>query len=138
MATITCLLSGLEVFSNTCQEQTKHLRVVKGIHGFHVYATEYWTEYLLCLAQSTNGLDVTSAPFVLACRLADKLSEGSDSTTAEEVDSELDDRLVLLRQHSALYKSVQRALKARSLKRLESELLQTQGKSHQSKVANIK
>ena len=106
---------------------------MKGIHGFHVYATEYWTEYLLCLAQSTNGLDITSALFVLACRLADKLNEGSDSATAEEVDSEsglLDDRLVLLREHSALYKYVERALKARSLKRLESELLQTHGKFH--------
>jgi len=113
--------------------------VAKGIHGFHVYATEYWTEYLLYLAQSPNGLDMTSALFVLACRLADKLNEGSDSTTAEEeVDSEsclLDDRLELLRQHSALYKSVERALKARSLKRLESEFLQTQGKFRKSKCS---
>ena len=133
IATITCLLSGLEVFSKPYEEQTKCLRVVKGLHGFHVYATEYWTEYLLSYAVFAGGLDTNSSLLVFAYRLADRLEEAVSPTTAKEVDSEsrmLDERLTSLRQHAALYEQVERALKARSLKRLESELLQEHGKFH--------
>ena len=99
--------------------------MVKGLHGFHVYATEYWTEYLLSHAVSAGGLDTNSSLFVLAYRLTDRLEE------AREFDSEprmLDERLTSLRQHAALHKRVEGALKARSLKRLEAELLQEHGK----------
>ena len=133
IATITCLLSGLEVFSKTSEEQTKYLRVVKGLHGLHVYATEYWTEYLLSHAASAGGLDTNSSLFALAYRLADRLEETVNPTTTKEVDSEsrmLDERLITLRQYITLYRQVERALKARSLKRLEAELLQEHGKSH--------
>jgi hypothetical protein len=80
---------------------------------------------------SVGGLDTNSSLFVLAYRLADRLEEAVNPTTAKEVDSEsrmLDERLTLLGQHAALYKRVEGALKARSLKRLESELLQEYGK----------
>jgi hypothetical protein len=133
VATVTCLLSGSDVFSETCQEQTKCLRVVKGLHGFHVYATEYWTEYLLSHTMSNGGIDASSAFFVLVCQLAQKLNEAADPTTLIETDSEAnlsDERLVLLKQHAVLYNLVDKALKARSLKRLESEYLQEQGKFH--------
>jgi hypothetical protein len=105
--------------------------VVKGLHGFHIYATEYWTEYLLSHAVSAGGLDTNSSLLVLTYRLADGLEEAVNPTTAKEVDPEsrmLDERLTSLRQHAALYKLVDGALKARSLKRLESELLQEHGK----------
>lgn len=98
----------------------------------HVYATEHWTEYLLSHAASTSGLDTNPSLLTLANRLADKLGEAVNPTTTKEVDSEsrmLDERLISLRQHTALYKQVEGALKARSLKRLEAELLQEHGKS---------
>ena len=107
--------------------------MVKGLHGFHVYATEYWTEYLLSHAVSAGGLNTNSSLFVLAYRLADRLEEAANPTAAKEVDSQsrvLDERLTSLRQHAALHKQVERALKARSLKQLESELLQEHGKFH--------
>jgi hypothetical protein len=119
------------VFSKTYQEQVKYIRMVKGLHGLHVYATEYWAEYLLSHATSTSGLDTTSTLFVLACQLADGLSEAVHPTATEEIDSEfclLDERLKLLRQYAVLHKHVEGALNARSLKRLESELLQAHGK----------
>jgi hypothetical protein len=99
----------------------------------HVYATEYWTEYLLSHAASAGGLDTNSSFLALAYRLADRLGEAVNPTTTKDVDSEsrmLDERLISLRQHAALYKQVEGALKARSLKRLEAELLQQHGKSH--------
>ncbi|KAF4465800.1 NACHT domain-containing [Fusarium albosuccineum] len=46
VAAVTCLLSGLLVFGNT-YEGDKYLQVAKGLHSFQLYATEYWTEYLL-------------------------------------------------------------------------------------------
>ena len=107
--------------------------MVKGLHGFHVYATEYWTEYLLSCAVSAGGLDTNSSLFVLANQLADKLEEAVNPTAAKEVYSEsrtLDERLISLGQHTILHKQVEGALKARSLKRLESELLQEYGKFH--------
>lgn len=133
VATVTCLLSGLEVFSETYPEQPKYLRVLKGLHGFHVYATEYWTEYLLSHTMSNGGIDASSAFFVLACQLAHKLNEAANPTSLIEIDSEAslsDERLLLLKQHAVLYNLVDKALKARSLKRLESEYLQDQGKFH--------
>lgn len=82
---------------------------------------------------SAGDLDTNSSLFVLAYRLAGSLEEAVNPTTAKEVDSEsmlLDDRLVSLRQHPTLHKQVEGALKARSIKRLESELLQEHGKFH--------
>lgn len=88
---------------------------------------------MLSLAVSANGLDTNSPLLVIASQLANRLEEAVNPTATQEVDSEskvLDERLMSLRQHSALYKQVEGALKARSLKRLEAELLQKHGRSH--------
>ena len=82
---------------------------------------------------SNGSIDASSTFFNLACQLAHKLNEAANQTSLIEIDSEArlsDGRLVLLKQHAVLYNLVDRALKARSLKRLESEYLQEQGKFH--------
>ncbi|KAL6835837.1 hypothetical protein J3E69DRAFT_3562 [Trichoderma sp. SZMC 28015] len=126
VATVSCLLSGLQVFGNVYPEQARYLRVIKGLHGFHVYATEFWTEYLLSSVEFPGGdPDNTSPLLVLACKLADTLNETSNRATSEEAKSPpngLNDRTSFLRQHPTLYKHVEAALKGRSLKRLEAEL----------------
>ncbi|UKZ47926.1 hypothetical protein TrVGV298_002161 [Trichoderma virens] len=126
VASVCCLLSGLQVFSSTYSEQARYLRVIKGLHGFHVYATEFWTEYLLSSAKYANGcLREDSRQFLLAFQLADVLNKATGSILSEEVKSQpngLDERLSFLRQHPLLYKHVEGALKGRSLKRLEAEL----------------
>lgn len=112
-------------------EQARHLRVIKGLHGFHVYATEFWTEYLLSSVKFARGdLDNASPLLVLACKLADTLNETSNPTISEEAKSPpngLNDRTSFLRQHPTLYKHVEAALKGRSLKRLEAELFPEAG-----------
>ncbi|KAK4071005.1 uncharacterized protein Triagg1_6372 [Trichoderma aggressivum f. europaeum] len=126
VATVSCLLSGLQVFNSTYSEQTRCLQVIKGLHGFHVYATEFWTEYLLSSAKCTGGdPDKTSPLLVLACRLADALDEASGPTISEGAKSPLNglnDGMSFMRQHPTLYRHVESALKGRSLKRLETEL----------------
>ncbi|KAL7916576.1 chromatin remodelling complex Rsc7/Swp82 subunit domain-containing protein [Trichoderma velutinum] len=125
LATVSCLLSGLQIFSRAYPEQTRCLRVIKGLHGFHVYATEFWIEYLLSSIKCAGEAHKNSPLFFLACKLADALDKMSGSTTSQEIKSPpngLDDRTSLLQQHPILYKHVEAALKGRSLKRLEAEL----------------
>lgn len=108
------------------------MRIAKGLHGFHVYATEFWTEYLLSYAVSDDATKTPSATslIILARQLADELETFGPASHGES-DSEtglLDERLVSLQQHAVLQKHVERALKARSLKNLESRILQAHGK----------
>lgn len=125
MATFACLLSGVHIFLENRPEHEKFLRVIKGIHGFHVYATEFWTEYLLHLS-SSEELDSHSRLLALACELAEKLDKISDPTVEQEnaiESSGLDERIVFLRGKPLLQKHVEISLRARSLKRLESKIL---------------
>ncbi|KAL7948124.1 chromatin remodelling complex Rsc7/Swp82 subunit domain-containing protein [Trichoderma barbatum] len=126
VATVSCLLSGIQVFSNTYSEHTRYLRVIKGLHGFHVYATEFWTEYILSSARCAGGgLETDSLLFILALQLADTLNKAINPMMNEEIvaqPNESDERILFLRQHPILYKHVEAALKGRSLKRLEAEL----------------
>lgn len=77
--------------------------------------------------ESGDGLDQTSSLFVLACQLVDELDKAYGRSSVPNAGSNIrisDKRLALLQQHGLLHKHVEGALKGRSLKRLESELLQ--------------
>lgn len=135
VAAVTCLLSGLKAFDTTYDKQTRYHRVVKGLHGFHLYATEYWTEYLLSRAEYVSGLENNSLLFAMACKMADILNATAHLSTIEPTEtpsSVEDERLAYLKHYPTLYKQVRAALDARSIKRLEYELLQTSG-MHSSK-----
>ncbi|UPK96932.1 hypothetical protein LCI18_007867 [Fusarium solani-melongenae] len=132
VATVTCLLSGLRVFGREFPEHDRVLRIGKGLHGFHVYATEYWIEYLLSHIAGADGIDTNSPEplMILACQLADVVKESSPEMALENDGrtSQLDERLPALRQYPTLYTCVTRALMARSLKNLEARILQEHGK----------
>ena len=126
IATFACLISGVDVFLGQRLDHEKFLRVVKGVHGFHVYASEFWTEYLLHLAAS-GELDSPSPLLAVACELAEKLENTSNLTIDQEATAEsnpLDERLAFLRHNPLLLKHVKGSLVARSLKRLESQIIQ--------------
>ncbi|KIL88700.1 hypothetical protein FAVG1_07948 [Fusarium avenaceum] len=126
-ATITCLLSGLNVFCHTDAEQDRSLRVAKGLHGFHVYATEFWTEYLLSwVASEYPRAECDSVPLLdIACKLAASLDVSPPITTsnARHPDKMMDKRLQFLEKHPTLLKLINQALQARSLESLESRVL---------------
>ncbi|CBX99800.1 hypothetical protein LEMA_P073890.1 [Plenodomus lingam JN3] len=130
IAAVSCLLSGLQVMNESYDEQKKMLRFVKGIHGFHVYATEYWTEYLLANARTTGGLK--KGLVEVATRLADVLDKLEDTSPLgfplpkATIDIK-DDRLALLEGYGSLRKHMERSLFARSKQRFESELQATTG-----------
>lgn len=130
VAAVTCLLSGLEVFNTSYDKQTRFHRVAKGLHGFHVYATEYWTEYLLSRAKYVSGLESNSLLFAMACQMADKLNATTNFSTNEKNEtpsSVQDERLAYLKHYPHLYKQIRAAFDAGSIKRLEYELLQLSG-----------
>lgn len=118
MTATACLLSGLQVFASDYDHQTKLLRLVKGLHGLHVYATEYWTEYLLSVV--TGDSTPPSTVVELAARLANTLELHCASEGTIEMQ---DTRLENLSSHPILLKHVSWALHARSQKRLDQEIM---------------
>lgn len=130
-ATVTCLLAGLRIFHEDFDERVRLLQLVRGVHGLHVYATEFWIEYLLSDAALTNGFDVSSDLFALTSQLAQRLSAGRTDPLSKKLTvlpSDVDERLQLFQQHELLYEQMKAALNARSRKRLEIELLRDQSK----------
>ncbi|KAH7241487.1 hypothetical protein BKA59DRAFT_529143 [Fusarium tricinctum] len=127
-ATVTCLLSGLNVFCHTYAEQDRALRVAKGLHGLHVYATEFWTEYLLSWAASEYPrAEGDSVPLLdITCKLAASLNISPATTipNPRHLDKMLDKRLQFLEKYPVLLNLVNQALQARSLDSLESRVLQ--------------
>jgi len=129
IAVITCLLSGLQVFNGDFNSQTRLTRLIKGVHGLHVYATEFWTEYLLSEVAATGKPDISSQFFSMALLLANRLDEAAvtiASTGCIGASDNRDDRLQLLLEHKVLYKHIKAAMESRSRKRLEMELLSGQ------------
>ena len=103
----------------------------------HLYAAEYWTDYLLSDAKIRNGLDTDSSLFRLASQLAGLLSEKcsllAEGEGRDKVEARLlDERLSIFEQHGELHGHILRSLKARSLSRLEKEFLEKQGESYLS------
>ncbi|KAK1983803.1 hypothetical protein LZ30DRAFT_545280, partial [Colletotrichum cereale] len=125
-ATLACLLSGSNVFSIAYSDPERQDRVIKGIHGFHVYATEYWTDYLLFQVTIVNDSNGKSQLLNLACKLAEKLDRASEHSPVEGLESkpeELDKRLCCLVNYPVLLKHVASFLRARSFKTFESRLM---------------
>ena len=75
VASVTCLLSGINVFGREFPDQERQLRVVQGLHSFHVYANEYWLDHVLVAGGSEQGIDQSSQLYALMSRLSSDLSE---------------------------------------------------------------
>ncbi|KAI6765229.1 hypothetical protein HG531_012328 [Fusarium graminearum] len=126
VATVACLLSGLTVFDDANPHHDRVLRVARGWHGIHIYATEFWTEYLLHCISSTNTdtADSSTSLISLACELADQLERGDVTNMVDESTTQpIDSRLEFLQRYPALQKHVDRALRSRSLESLQSRIL---------------
>lgn len=128
MAVVSCLISGLEVFCDTYDDSARGLRLVKGIHAFHVYATEFWVDYLLASAAS-GGLQPSSRLYLLVEQLTERLDNRLPKLSNEAVlGTESDRRLDLLQSHGSLCNHVARAIKARSKEHLEHNFFKKNGR----------
>ncbi|RAO67477.1 uncharacterized protein BHQ10_003489 [Talaromyces amestolkiae] len=118
IASVTCLLSGLEVFNVGYSNQDRIMRVLKGLHGFHVYANQYWVDYILeILSLNSEQHNLQSGLTTILRDLSNALESSGrllqSSKKAEEL-AVSDSRLVLLKQYPGLYKNAQITLQARS------------------------
>ncbi|RWA04744.1 hypothetical protein EKO27_g10361 [Xylaria grammica] len=120
IATTTCLLSGLDVFNPGYSSHDCSMRVIRGLHGFHVFTYEYWIDCVLrVLSQKEPGEHMS--------QLRSNLSEVSQRVAAlrgalppkdESINPTLEPRLELLRPFLPLYEIAKEALLARNQKKL--------------------
>lgn len=138
-AILACLISGLDVFSNEYSEHSRDFRVIKGIHGLHVYATEYWTEYLLSEASRHSGITSATCVFRLAHQLENKLKSRAPPHVPmdEPAEAHSDERLLLLEQHPSLQQFVRQSFDSRTTKQLERELENEQSTSKGNRATAI-
>ena len=129
MASIECLTSGLEVFNPAFDERERSNRLIQGIHGFHIYATEFWTEYVLTEAAFPGTSHASSLLVRRAIEFSQLLHAGTEDVGILKVMEDVvisDRRLSRLQPWDSLYQHVAAAMRCRSRKRLEMELLQAQ------------
>ncbi|KAL8366864.1 hypothetical protein RB595_005026 [Gaeumannomyces hyphopodioides] len=124
-AATSCLISGMHVFSKEYQESVRNIRVVKGIHGFHLYATEHWLDDLLSIGTTPEPAVSRTLQLVhqLVLRLDETYGISAPSEAAQSRLVTVDKRLVALQQYPKLYHCALSALEAASLDKLESRIL---------------
>lgn len=141
IAVVTCLLAGIEAFGYGLPSESVLVSIIKGLHGFHIYSKEYWTEYLLSLLPSLIGPgSTTSSLYDLAFELAtnlNQLSMNADTSSGRlqsllggerEPKKFIDGRIGTL-QSSMFQNVLNGCLKARSEDQLETELQDMEAKS---------
>lgn len=120
VASATCLLSGLDVFHPHFSSHDRALRVLKGLHGFHVYANEYWVDYVLYILSSDNSLIQFPELSIILLKLSNKLASLRRASLApdEEKSALSDSRLDIIKGYPGLYESARIALEAQTQKKL--------------------
>ncbi|KAL7801430.1 hypothetical protein V8C43DRAFT_312589 [Trichoderma afarasin] len=108
LATVRCLLSGQQIFAPLYPDSERTLRVLRGLHGFHMYATEFWADHLLTSLEVDQAQFFESNLFALSCRLAGNfVAAETDGEAADGSQSVSDPRLALIRQKDyPLYKMI--------------------------------
>lgn len=112
-AIAACLVSGLQIFTPTYPEHKRQLRVLRGIHAFHPYASQYWAHYVLD-SFSTPETDQRSNFLALCSELCAKFNRGSDTCQSADIGTPtcLDPRLAAVHlADKSLGVVVQRILK---------------------------
>ncbi|KAI0470247.1 hypothetical protein F4859DRAFT_486121 [Xylaria cf. heliscus] len=126
-ATVTCLLSGLQTLTKPHDDRSRNVQVAKGLHALHIYATEYWTEYLFRYVELLGSCCSTSQLIDLANNLSQCLESLTVYTLEEKAKAKAsppDSRLELLRDYPAIQKHVKIAISARSMRHLETQTSQ--------------
>ncbi|KAL6830834.1 hypothetical protein J3E69DRAFT_203459 [Trichoderma sp. SZMC 28015] len=137
LATVRCLLSGQQIFAPLYPDSERTLRVVRGLHGFHMYATQFWADYLLASLDFDQAQFFKSDFFMLSCHLAG--NSLTAETNCEAADGSLSDpRLALIRQKSySLYKMVKAVLLEQNKEAIEAMPIHGDTIQHDSIVSDI-
>ena len=128
IATITCLLSGLWMFSQDMADHARIVRIVKGLHGLHIYANHFWLDSFLDAVSTDPGLTEGSPLYHAAQELASSLGAQpglppcSTSASSESM-GRRESRLQHLKDHGVIYEMARKELGKRVTR---TELLVTQ------------
>lgn len=119
LAAIRCLLASQPIFASEYLEGDRALRVLRGVYGFQMYATEFWIDYILEHFALDEDLLFKSEFFFLSCRLAEHFELIDPNEVAAEI-CPPNSRLIRLRQkHYSLYNAIQTGLLEKSREMLE-------------------
>ncbi|KAI1173581.1 hypothetical protein F4777DRAFT_557344 [Nemania sp. FL0916] len=120
IATTTCLSSGLDVFRLEYPSSTRFERMIKGLHGFHVFAYQHWIDCILrALSSADTDADATALSQLNSTlsEVSQKLAELSDpSFTNSNTGLPFDPRLELLDAFPPLVKTAKEVLLAQNQK----------------------
>lgn len=98
-ASIVCLQAGIRLFSGNLPEHEVKLRVVTGLHGFHLYAADHWVDDLLTVV-ATAAASVSDLPlYRCAVVFAEEASRHERYNPSEEQRNgtyDMDERLSLI------------------------------------------
>jgi len=117
---MTCLLAGLDVFDLGYPDARRCSRVLRGLHSFHVYANEFWLDYVLSLVATTGSLREPESLASMANSLSRALEELQSPTSPTEncETAKLGNGLEQLRSYKGLFSSARDVLEARLQKKL--------------------
>jgi hypothetical protein len=119
LTTVRCLLASQAIFASSYPEDDRALRVFRGVYGFHMYAVEFWIDYILEQFELDRDLLFKSDFFALSCCLAEQLGPLEPDRIAVE-NSPPNSRLISLRQkHHPLYNAIQSERMEKSKEMLE-------------------
>lgn len=126
LATAACLVSGLQILNPSCPDITRLPRVLRGIHGFHTYATQYWVEYVLSNFPLNMRIPASLQFFHLSRQLSASFAQLAKPSQNEEKSRKfdlLDNRLNDIRhQDIGLYDTVRTILLERQVGYLAESL----------------
>ncbi|KAL6416287.1 Vegetative incompatibility protein HET-E-1 [Ilyonectria robusta] len=126
LATAACLVSGLQILNPSCPDHTRLPRVLRGIHGFHTYATEYWIEYVLSNFPLNMRITASLQFFHLSRQLSASFAQLAKPSQNEEKGRKfdlLDNRLNDIRhQDIGLYDTARKILLERQVGYLTESL----------------
>lgn len=123
LAVAHCLLFSQQVLMTSSHERDPMHTVIRGLLGFHMYATEFWLDYLLEYLKFGYGLLLREQFFTLSCHIADNFeSMESGMGFAENIPP--DPRLhVIYHSHPSLYRMARVVLSEQSKVLLETVLV---------------
>lgn len=119
LASVTCILSSFRLLDGTFNEKCQ--LIVRGMFDFQVYACEYWTEYLLYVAESGRGLAAESQLVNILMKFSTRLrlTFQYQGQPEEPSDGDVKRRMQYLNDYPEIFEHVNRSLQARSIEQLE-------------------
>ncbi|KAI3340581.1 hypothetical protein F4824DRAFT_487048 [Ustulina deusta] len=119
IATTSCLSSGLDVFRPDYPSNERAIRMLKGLHGFHVFAYEHWIDCVIHALSPSDTGDGTSQLLTILFQLSQKIAASSDSLLIQnESIATSEPRLDILRPFPPLYKTAKGVMLARNQKKV--------------------